>query len=280
MKVISLQTAGGSRDSIRCREIAIGRMRHAFCRSTSRSLKATMYYSNLSLLQRRLITINNMLSEYDVEPVELIIDERLLRAGPWSSIAHGFYLEMGNVGECLPAFHGILGYLRGGKTLELALAKASLQAYRCEAVDYGDDLEEMLPFNGAQSFLENTWPGIWAEDLTEAIKRYKKPNFEVVFASVWAHYMGFTKGIEPALPWGFSSVDEVIIDRNTYSLTREQERVPTYFMNLIRSSGVSRSGKLQRAHMPWTLLTKPFTMHVLIYPDHIFDQIPFIGKGE
>jgi len=206
MKLINLQNKARGNFTIYCRETLIGSLRNRSRTSDHRKLRATIYYQRPSLLENRLANVNKLLSKYDfVEPLELITHPALLSAGPAGASKYGFYLEIGNIGWYLPVLHGILGYLRGGKTSELALARASLQT--CESIDYNHKLEESLHFDGAQSFLSNIWPGIWAEDFTKALKRYKKPDLDTLFTSVWAHYMGFVVGVKPALPWGLARVD-------------------------------------------------------------------------
>jgi len=275
VKVINVLPGTSKGFSTVCREVMVSKIRDSARTSEYRRLKLSMYYSNPSLMVQRLERANRLLADYNfIEPVELITDSKLLTLGPYHSIQNGFYLEMNNLGEYPPVLHSVLGFLRGGRTLELALAKAALQV--CEAIGYTQDLETRLPFNGTQTFLENIWPGLWAEEFTKTVKRYKKPGFHILFASVWAHYMGFTKDIVSRLPWGFSRVDRIIARSSYYN--EADMVIPTYFINRLRCEGITTNGEPLTTMVPWTQLTEPTETHVLIFPDEIWEQIPFIGK--
>jgi len=281
MKIINIRTPGGASAgfTINCREAAVARM-VGVPRGPLREMKATLALAkNFNILRNRVGRVNSVLKEHpEFEKIKIVTDEkRLIEEGPRCSAQNGFYLELGQLADYLPVLHGVLGFLRGGKTMELALAKASIGV--CNHLAYDEDLEGKIPFNGAQSFLKNTWPGLWAGGFAEATKRYRAPYLDIVFATFLAHHMGWTKDIEVQPPWGIVGKYRITVDAKR--LSPSTRGMPTYFFNSIRTHGKNRYGEAVASSLGYISLREQFRgQHVCVVPDEIFQQIPFFGKPE
>ena len=278
MKLINVRIGENFNFTVSCREAVVTRLMER-SRGPDRRMLATIgMQGNTNLMRNRVGRVNSMLKDHpQFEKIKIVTEtKRLVEEGPRCAIGNGYYLDMGQIADYLPVMHGVLGFLRGGKTLELALAKISIGA--CLSLGYDEEIEDVIPFNGTQTFLKNVWPGLWAEEFAAATKRYRSPTLDMVFATFLAHYMGWTEGMENPKPWGVDGAFEIRI--NTDRLSRETKHIPTYFFNAIRAFGVNRYGEGVSSSLGYARIIKPYKLHVYMMPDSIFQQIPFFGKPE